>query len=583
MKEFWRAIKYVSVNKRLAAFTFTLTITGVIIQLLDPQVYKLFFDLIQKTIESGVQPNTYQLYARYIGYMIAIYIASDVVNHSINYFVPKWVESTRRHLQSEVFDHLQSLSLSYFERNSAGKIKERVDKGVGDLTRFVEGAILEIVPQFLYIALAVYLLYRVNKAFALIILLGVPLFVLITLAYNKRLKKLQDEIRDSNESASAIAMESVINIRTVKSFIAEQKQSAKFKSQTAKSYRNSMNYTGKRVSMNIYRFLIVNVSQIAVLALGVYWTINGNITLGTFTLAWQYTNRSFGPLWRLTWLYDEMLREMRGIKRVFELVDTTAEITDIPDAKKLKVKGGDILFKDVVFSYEDKKVLNRLNLHIPAGSVIALVGKSGVGKSTIAKLLLRFYEAQSGEVKIDGINIANVTQKSLREKIGVVMQDSILFNDTVKNNIAFGTKGKTLENVKGAAKVAHAHDFILKLPKGYQTVVGERGVKLSGGEQQRINIARAVLKDPPILVLDEATSSLDSENEQLIQEALWELIKGKTTIIIAHRLSTIMRADLIAVIDNGKVVEIDTHDNLIKNKGGMYERLYQIQSGGYLK
>lgn len=587
MKDFWRALKYVMVNKKLAYFVFGLTLFGVFIWALEPLVYKLFFDLIQQVLESGLQANTYYLFGRYILLMIGLRLLSDIVSHSENYYIPKWVESTRRHLSGKIFDHLQSLSLSYFEKNGAGKIKERVDKGVSDLTRFIEGAFLNIIPQFLYITLAVFFLYRVNKILALIILLGIPFFIGITLAFNKKLRNIQDDVRNASEKSSAIAMESIINVRTIKSFIAERKQSKKFKTQVGKYYVKSMGYTGNRLIMNIMRFLIVDVAQIAVLALGVYWTLNGQITLGTLTLAWQYTNRCFGPLWQLTWLYDEMLREMRSIRRVFQLLDTNPEIVDIEGARPIKIKRGDVEFRNLLFKYDDeegkKQVLSHLNLKIPAGKVVALVGKSGAGKSTIAKLLMHFYEPQSGSILIDGVDIKNVTQRSLRQNVGIVMQDSSLFNDTAENNIRFGVTRATSRDVTNAAKVAHADDFIKKLPKGYKTVVGERGVKLSGGEQQRINIARAILKNSPILILDEATSSLDSENEQLIQDALWKLIEGKTTIIIAHRLSTIMRADLIAVIDNGKVVELDTHENLIKNKGGMYEKLYQIQSGGYLK
>lgn len=587
MKDFWRAVKYASVFKGLALFVFGLTILSTFLGLLGPQVQKLFFDLIQTSLKSGPTPTTWQLYSKYIILYVLVSFSSDLVNHGINYFVPLWVEKTRKHLSIQVFNHLQSLSLSYFEKNSAGKIKERVDRGVGDLTRFIEGAFLNIIPQILYVVLAVYFLFRVFPTFGWIILAGVPLFVTITLLYNKKLMKLHDGTRDASEASSAVAMETVVNIRTVKSYSAEEKQLGKFGKQVEKYFGKSMTYTFTRLGMNVMRFFITSVAQIVVLALGVYWTIKGNITLGTLTLAWSYTNRSFGPLWSLTWLYDEMLREMRSIRRVFELIDAKPEIVDKANAKTLKVKRGEIKFRNVSFQYEDdqgkQNVINNLNLNIPEGKVVALVGKSGVGKSTLAKLLLRFYEPQSGKITIDGTDIRDVTQKSLRQSVGIVMQDSTLFNDTAENNIKFGVKAAKKAQVIEAAKVAHADEFIKKLSKGYKTVVGERGVKLSGGEQQRINIARAILKNSPILILDEATSSLDSENEQLIQEALWKLIDGKTTIIIAHRLSTIMRADLIAVIDKGRVVELDTHENLIKNRGGMYERLYQIQSGGYLK
>lgn len=310
--------------------------------------------------------------------------------------------------------------------------------------------------------------------------------------------------------------------------------------------------------------------------------LTGKITLGALTLTWQYSNRSYNPLWYLSRLYDEMQRNMRSVRRVFELIDTEPEVEDLPDAKRLKVKRGQISFDKVHFQYEDKKVLNGFTLDIKPGQVVAFVGKSGVGKTTLVKLLLRFYNLNKGRIFIDGQDISKVTQRSLRENISFVLQDSSLFNDTALNNIRYGKPGVKKDKIYAAAKVANADEFIDKLPKKYDTIVGERGVKLSGGEQQRINIARAVIKDAPILVLDEATSSLDSESEKLVQEALWRLIEGRTTLIIAHRLSTVMKADLIVVMDKGKIVEQGTHDDLVKHKG-IYSKLFEIQSGGYLK
>ena len=264
-------------------------------------------------------------------------------------------------------------------------------------------------------------------------------------------------------------------------------------------------------------------------------------------------------------------------------MDTKPEILDKEEAGDLQVTQGVVTFDKVTFSYENgTNVIKKFSLDIAKDKTVAFVGKSGVGKSTLVKLLLRFYEPKSGHILIDNQDIADITQTSLRKNVGVVMQDASLFNDTAFNNIAYGTDRPDKDEVLKAAKMANADEFIKKLPKGYDTVIGERGVKLSGGEQQRINIARTILKNPPILILDEATSSLDSESEKLIQDALWKLIKGRTTIIIAHRLSTVMRADLIVVLDKGKISEMDTHRQLIQNEG-IYSKLFKIQSGGYLK
>jgi subfamily B ATP-binding cassette protein MsbA len=421
----------------------------------------------------------------------------------------------------------------------------------------------------------------VNKTFGLILLSSIPAFILISLKFSKKLISIQDSVRDSIEKLSGMMTESIINIKTIKSYATEDRHYNKFTKQLKDTVAKDIKYFVSRINMNFFRITTMDLAQLSILGIGIYWTLNGKISLGTFTLAWQYTNRSMQPLWHLTRRIDDIQRKMRSVKRVFELVDTKPEIEDAPNAKNLKITKGKISFENVSFSYKDKEVVKNLSLEVPAGKVLAIVGKSGSGKTTLVKLLSRFYDIKSGKISIDGQDIVNVTQRSLRKNIGVVLQDSILFNDTAANNISYGRPTAKQAEIVSAAKKANADVFIRNLPDKYQTVVGERGVKLSGGEQQRINIARAILKNPPILILDEATSSLDSESEQLIQDALWKLIEGRTTIIIAHRLSTIMRADLIVVMDKGKIIETGTHEDLVEGDG-LYSRLFEIQSGGYI-
>ncbi len=481
-----------------------------------------------------------------------------------------------------VFNHTETLSLSFFEKNPTGKVKERMERGIQELIDIADGLFYDIVPQIIYIIVAMYFLFKINYLFGFLILIGIPLFIIISWIYMKSLNKYQDDFRTSEENASGIVVETLANIKTVKSFVTELKHARDLKKQLDVSKDNAIARSYTWTKMNILRYMIINTAQILILGFGVYWALTGKITLGAFTLAWAYTNRSFYPLWYLTRLFDRILKNLRSVKRTFEILDTTPEVLDLNKAKPLLANQGGILFNKIDFKYEDKKILSDFDLKIKPGQAVAFVGKSGVGKSTLVKLLLRFYDPQKGQISIDGQDISQITQKSLRENIGVVMQDSSLFNDTAFNNIAYGNPSAKKEDVIKAAKAANAHDFILNLPKGYDTIVGEKGVKLSGGEQQRINIARAILKNPPILILDEATSSLDSESEKLIQDALWKLIKNRTTIIIAHRLSTVMRADLIVVLDKGKISEMDTHKQLLK-KEGIYSKLFEIQSGGYLK
>lgn len=582
MRDLWRAIKLASVRKGLTAIAVSLSFAYTIINLIQPQILKKFFDLIEVNIRAGNLKTIPHEYWKYLIIFGIVIFAQDFVAQGSNYFIVKWWVETRKILQLKVFSHLESLSLGYFEKNSTGKIRERVDSGIRDLNNVMEGAVIDIAPQILFTVVALYFLFKINIIFGFLLLVAVPLFTIISFKFAPKLISTQDKARNKYERLGGATTESILNIRTIKSYATENKHLNKVNLLLKSIVNLEMKYIITRISMNTLRFFIVNLSQIAILGLGIYWALLGKITLGTFILAWQYTNKTINPLWYLTRVIDDIQKNMRSVRRVFELLDTESEVVDNPDAKKLIIKQGEIKFKNVLFKYKNgKRVIKDINLIVPAGKVVAIVGKSGTGKTTLVKLLLRFYDLHGGSIVVDGQDISKVTQKSLRESIGVVMQDSILFNATAEDNIRYGKQGSTMKNIQIAAKVANAHEFIEKLPKGYKTMVGERGVKLSGGEQQRINIARAILKNPPILVLDEATSSLDSESEKLIQDSLWKLIKGRTTLIIAHRLSTVMRADMIVVMDGGKIAEAGTHEELIKKKG-IYSGLYDIQSGGYL-
>lgn len=582
MRDFWRAIKFASINKKLTSLVIFLSFLNTFLSILEPLLLKRFFDLV----DFSIRTKDYVFDAKPLLTLVVLYavlkFSTDFANQLNNYFIPKWWNLTRKALSTKVFTHLETLSLKYFESNSTGKLRERVDRGINDLNFIVEGILLDMLPQFAFILIATYILLRENIYFGLTLIFGIIIFIVISLLYSKRLIPIQDKYRDSDEKVSAIATESIINIKTIKSYASENRHATKFERQLNESLRLALKYVRTRISMNSIRFLVSDISQVFIISFGVYLVLIGKTTLGSLTLAWQYTNRAYNPLWYLSRMYDDMQRNMRSVKRVFELLDTAADIKDAPNAAILKVKKGQIRFDNISFRYDDKMVINSLSLDIAPGNIVAFVGKSGVGKTTLVKLLMRFYDTKKGKIYIDGQDITKVTQGSLRNKIGYVLQDSALFNDTVYNNIKYGKPSSKKDKIINAAKIANADIFINNLAKKYQTIVGERGVKLSGGEQQRINIARAALKNAPILILDEATSSLDSESEQLVQDALWKLIEGKTTIIIAHRLSTVMKADLIVVMDKGKIVETGTHKDLVEQKG-IYARLFEIQSGGYLK
>lgn len=583
MKDLLRILKFAWIKKGLTISVSISATSLVIIEVVYPLIIKQIFDLLEGQIKEGnlsFDPNKF--IAPFSMYVFLV-IMSAAIRLWYTYYETKWWLGTRNAVIEKVFNHLQSLDLSFFEKSSTGKLIEKLSNGVGNMQNIMEDVIEDIIPQMLYMIIAIVILFKVNVTFGLVVSIGVPLFAFISTRYTKTLNALQDKTRDYEEKAGMVRVESLSNIKTVKSFTAEKRHSKDLMGHTDRSMQMSLRRMKKYVQMNTMRFTITNTSRFFAIGAGVYWVSTGKITFGTLFLVWTYVNGIYNPLWRLSYIYDNAQRNMRSVRRVFEILDTKPDIEDAKNAVSLgKNVRGEIGFSGVKFGYENRHVINGLDLKIPAGSVVAVVGKSGVGKSTLVKLLLRFYDPQEGKISIDGHDIKNVTQKSLRQNIGVVLQDTAIFNETAFNNIAYAKPKASKEEIIRAAKVAHAHEFISKLSEGYSTIVGEKGVKLSGGEQQRVNIARAVLKNPPILILDEATSHLDSESEKLIQDALWKLIKGRTSIIIAHRLSTIMKADMIVVLDKGKISEIGTHDELVR-KEGIYNKLFKIQSGSYLK
>lgn len=585
MKDLWRTIKFASRFKWLSASNFVLAMAMASAGLLPPLVYKLFFDLVENTLKNGMSGDTSVKFFKYSGIYLLIAAGTILLNRAANYRWIKWMNLTERELTKDTFDHIQHLSLEYFNTNQTGKLIERISKGVGDAINVMQAVLFQFFPQVVIFLITTIVLFRVNWIFGLIVGVGIPLYVGITLAFNKALIKIHDDIRADYEKLGSVRAETIMNIRTVKSYVQEAGQLRKLMVQMNNKVDHNMQWAKTANIMFALRGIVFYGSSFFAMALGIYLVLNENITLGSFVLVWSYLNKAYEPMQWIMRMYDDTLRQMRSVKKMFETLDTEPSVKDIPNALPLKLKHGELTLKNLWFNYPDDKkkiILKGIDLTIEPKTTVAIVGKSGSGKTTLAKLLMRFYDTTKGSITIDGQNISKVTQDSLRKKIGYVLQDSSLFNDTALNNIRFSKPTAKRNDVIRAARMANAEEFILKLPKGYDTLVGERGVKLSGGEQQRINIARAILKDSPIIIFDEATSSLDSESELLIQDALANLIKDRLTIIIAHRLSTVMRADLIVVMDKGKITEIGTHDDLLKKKG-IYSKLFEIQSGGYLK
>ncbi len=480
-------------------------------------------------------------------------------------------------LRQRLFEHMQQLSYSFFDRSRIGDLMARLTGDVTVLQNFISGSLEDFFAAPLILLGAIVVLFILNWHIGLVIL-GVSVIVAIGLRFaGSTLRKLNERIQRINGELTAVLAESLNVIRLTQSFNMEAEVSNQFLDVNQKNLRMNL-----RATM-LSSFLLPLVEFIGFLAplaiitiLGV-WIILQRSTVGDIFAIGGLAGFVANPLNKLSRVMVTLQSGRAAIRRIFEILETPREIRDAPGAKELVVSSGKIEFENVSFSYTGKeKVLKNISFTAEPGEIVAIVGHSGSGKSTIINLIPRFYEATSGRILIDGQDITQVTLASLRANIGIVSQETILIHGTIRENIAFGSKDTDEMEIIKAAKSANAHDFIIRLPKGYDTIVGERGVTLSGGERQRIAIARALLKDPKILLLDEATSALDSVSEAIVQDALNKLMYGRTTIMVAHRLSTVRVADRIIVLEDGKIAEMGTHEELIE-KQGIYYRLTKLQ------
>ncbi len=483
-----------------------------------------------------------------------------------------------RGISLRVLKHLYSLSLSYHLDRKTGGITRDLERGTNSLSSILNYLVFNIFPtaaEFVFVAII--LLGKYEPVFALITFTTVVLYISFTLLVSNWRMHYRHEMNDHESRANSYAVDGMLNYETVKYFTNEEYE--------LKQYDDTLDkWEGAAVKSQTSMSLL-NFGQGAVIAIGVtlmmifaaQGVVNGNMTIGDLVLVNAMMLQLFIPLNFLGIIYRALKYSLADMDMMLKLLDTKQTVNDIENARLLKVSDAVIRFDNVSFDYnKDRKILDKVSFDIPHGHKVAIVGPSGAGKSTLARLLFRFYDVDSGSISIDGQNINSVTQTSLRDNIGIVPQDTVLFNFTIDHNIRYAKLDASDEEIQQAAKHANIHDFIVSLPEGYQTVVGERGLKLSGGEKQRIAIARVILKNPRILVFDEATSSLDSHSEQLILESLKEVAEKHTTLVIAHRLSTIIDADNIIVLDKGKVVEQGRHQQLLELEG-LYAHLWELQ------
>jgi ATP-binding cassette subfamily B protein len=483
-----------------------------------------------------------------------------------------------RQLALETFRHIHRLSMRYhISRKTGGlsRIIERGVKGVDFLLRFL---IFSIGPLVIELGLVAIVLAVLFDLWYLAIVAGtIVLYVWFTFAVTEWRVKLRREMNTQDTDANQKAIDSLLNFETVKYFGAEEREAGRYDA-AMKGYEAAALKTSYSLAfLNFGQSFLITCGLIGVMVLAAIGVQAGALTVGDFVMVNAYMIQITVPLNFLGTVYREIRQSLVDMGEMFDLLEQPAEVTDRPDAKALTVSGGQIELQDVRFGYEpEREILKGVDLTVPAGQTVAIVGATGSGKSTIGRLLFRFYDVTAGKLCIDGQDIRDVTQTSLHAAIGVVPQDTVLFNDTIRYNIAYGRDGATQEQIEAAARAAQIHDFILSLPEGYDTMVGERGLKLSGGEKQRVGIARTLLKDPPILLLDEATSALDTDTETEIKEALARAGEGRTVITIAHRLSTIAEADRIVVLEKGEVVESGTHADLLA-RAGRYAHLWARQ------
>ena len=491
----------------------------------------------------------------------------------------KVAQRALRRLALETFEHIHRLSMRYHITRKTGglsRIIERGVKGVEFLLRYLVFSTGPLALELIFIGTVIFWKLQ-DWRYVGVILATIGIYVWFTFGVTEWRVKLRRKMNEQDTDANQKAIDSLLNFETVKYFGAAKREAARYDKAMAGYEAAALKTSYSLAFLNFGQAVLITIGLLAVMLLAAVGVQAGELTVGDFVLVNAYMIQITMPLSFLGTVYREIRQALVDMRQMFDLLDDPSEVKDRPDAPALKIASGHVCFEMVSFSYDaERQILREINVDIPAGKTVAIVGPSGSGKSTMGRLLFRFYDVIDGAVRIDGQDVRDITQDSLHQAIGVVPQDTVLFNDSIYYNIAYGREDATHAEIIEAAKDAQIHDFIISLPQKYDTIVGERGLKLSGGEKQRVRIARTLLKDPPILLLDEATSALDSETEHEIQEALERASRGRTVVTIAHRLSTVLNADQIVVLENGGVVESGTHSELLERKG-RYVDLWTLQ------
>lgn len=573
-----RYLQFVKPYTMLIILTILIGILKFGIPLLIPLLIKYVIDdVIQNGAMSVAEKKTALMNALLLFGFIFVVIRPPVEYY--RQYLAQWTSNKILYdIRKKLYKHLQALSVRFYSNNKVGEIISRVINDVESTKDFIVTGLMNVWLDLVTILIALAIMFTMSVKLTLISLIVFPFYMFSIYYFFGNLRKLTRLRSQSLAEVQGFLHERVQGMTVIKTFAIEEEENERFNKRNLNFLKKATDHT----KWNAKSFAVINtvtdIGPLLVVGFGALLVIDNALTVGSLAAFIAYLDRLYGPLRRLVSSSTTLTQSLASMDRMFHLFDEPYDVKDEPYAKDYQIKHGDIAFNKVSFKYneEDSEVLHNVNLDIKSGETVAFVGMSGGGKSTMISLIPRFYDVTSGEIMIDNIALKDYRIESLRSQIGMVMQDNILFSESIRENILLGKPDATEEEMIYAAKLANAHDFIMSLPDGYDTEVGERGVKLSGGQKQRVAISRVFLKNPPILILDEATSALDLESEAVIQEALETLSKDRTTVIVAHRLSTITHADKIVVIQNGEIAEIGTHQQLMNNKSHYYN-LYSIQ------
>lgn len=549
------------------------------IPLMLPMIHKYIIDSLLLNDAMPVETKIRMLLTVLGGAFVLFVVLRIPIEYYRQYFAQLVTSRILFDIRNRLYDHMQMLSVRFYQNRKVGEIISRFINDVEQTKNLVEVGLMNIWLDMFTLIFAIGLMFYLNPTLTLIAISIFPLYAIAVQVLYKRLKQLTKDRSQALAEVQAYLHERIQGIPVIRSFTLEKYEQGKF----SEKNRHFLNRAMAHTRWNAVTFTVINtltdIAPLLVIGVGGYMVIQGNLQLGSFVAFFGYLERLYAPLRRLVNSSTVLTQASASLDRMVELMQEPYDIVDKPDARPLPKGPGSIRFENVWFRYNDRSdwVLKGVNLDIRPGETVAFVGMSGGGKSSLISLIPRFFDVQDGRIRVNGMDIRDVTQQSLRAQIGMVQQDNILFSGSVRENILLGNPHASEQEMIAAAQAANAHDFIMSLPKGYETEIGERGVKLSGGQKQRIAIARVFLKNPGILILDEATSALDLESEHLIQQSLQTLARNRTTLIVAHRLSTITHADRIYVMENGEIVEQGTHEELLALNGA-YARLYNVQN-----